>query len=120
MATIADQTDAIEDQVFEAVKQGQDAIVKAVRTWAEAAENLLPDLTSVPDLPNLPMADQLPSVSEIVDSSFAFADKLIASQREFAAAVLEAAKPLYGAVNKSADAAAEKLKTGNAGTSVSV
>lgn len=117
MATITEKTNAIEDQVLETVKQGQDAILKAVRTWAEAAENLLPDL---PTLSDLPMADQLPTVSEIVDSSFAFADKLIASQREFAAAVLAAAKPLYGVVDKTADAAAEKVKTANSGTSVTV
>ena len=120
MANITDKTNAIEDQVLETVKQGQDAIVKAVRTWAEAAENVLPDLPNLSDLPDLPMTDQLPTVSEILDTSFAFADKLIASQREFAEAVLDAAKPLYGAVDKAANAAAEKVNTASSGTSVTV
>lgn len=94
MATATDMFTGLEDQVLETVKQGQEAIVKAVRTWADASKNL------IPDLPPLPFADQLPNVTELVENSFAFADKLIASQREFAAAVLEAAKPVFGAADK--------------------
>ena len=94
MATATDMFSSVEDQVFETVKQGQEAIVKAVRTWADASKNL------IPDLPALPFADQLPNTSEMVENAFAFADKLIASQREFAAAILDAAKPVFGAADK--------------------
>jgi len=94
MATATEVISSVEDQVLETVKQGQEAIVKAVRTWADASKNL------IPDLPPLPFADQLPNVSELVESSFAFADKLIASQREFVAALLDATKPVYGATDK--------------------
>lgn len=94
MATATDMFSSVEDQVFETVKQGQEAIVKAVRTWADASKNL------IPDLPALPFADQLPNTSELVENAFAFADKLIASQREFAAAILDAAKPVFGAADK--------------------
>ena len=94
MANATEMISSLEDQVLETVKQGQEAIVKAVRTWADASKNL------IPDLPPLPFADQLPNVSELVENGFAFADKLIASQREFAAAILEAAKPVYGAADK--------------------
>ena len=94
MATATDMFTGLEDQVLETVKQGQEAIVKAVRTWADASKNL------IPDLPPLPFADQLPNVSEIVENSFAFADKLIASQREFASAIIDAAKPVLGAADK--------------------
>jgi hypothetical protein len=94
MATATDMFSSVEDQVFETVKQGQEAIIKAVRTWADAGKNL------IPDLPALPFADQLPNTSEMVENAFAFADKLIASQREFAAAILDAAKPVFGAADK--------------------
>jgi hypothetical protein len=94
MATATDMFTSLEDQVLETVKQGQEAIVKAVRTWADASKNL------IPDLPPLPFADQLPNVTELVENGFAFADKLIASQREFASAILDAAKPVYGAADK--------------------
>ena len=94
MATATEMFTSLEDQVLETVKQGQEAIVKAVRTWADASKNL------IPDLPPLPFADQLPNLSELVETSFAFTDKLISSQREFAAAILDAAKPVYAATDK--------------------
>jgi len=94
MANATEMITGLEDQVLETVKQGQEAVVKAVRTWADATKNL------IPDLPPLPFADQLPNTTEIVENAFAFADKLLASQREFVAAVLEAAKPVYGAADK--------------------
>ncbi len=94
MATATEVITSVEDQVLESVKQGQEAIVKAVRTWADASKNL------IPDLPPLPFADQLPATSELVENAFAFADKLLASQREFVAALLDATKPVYGAADK--------------------
>ena len=94
MATATDMFTSVEDQVLETVKQGQEAIVKAVRTWADASKNL------IPDLPALPFADQLPATSDLVENAFAFCDKMLASQREFAAAVLDAAKPVFGAADR--------------------
>ena len=93
MANATEMISSLEDQVLETVKQGQEAVVKAVRTWADASKNL------IPDLPPLPFADQLPNTTEIVENAFAFADKLLASQREFVAAILDAAKPVYGAAD---------------------
>jgi hypothetical protein len=94
MATATDMITSLEDQVLETVKQGQEAIVKAVRTWADASKNL------IPDLPPLPFSDQLPATSELVENAFAFVDKMMASQREFAGAILDAAKPVFGAADK--------------------
>ena len=94
MATATEVISSVEDQVLETVKQGQEAIVKAVRTWADASKSL------IPDLPPLPFADQLPNTSELVENAFAFVDKLLASQREFASALLEAAKPVYATADK--------------------
>lgn len=90
MATATEMFSALEDQVLETVRQSQEAVVKAVKTWAEAGKGI------VPDLPPLPFADQLPNTVDIVENAFDFADKLLAAQREFAAAVLEAAKPVFG------------------------
>ncbi|MGH2650867.1 MAG: hypothetical protein ACRDHK_06610 [Actinomycetota bacterium] len=90
MATATEMFSALEDQVLETVRQSQEAVVKAVKTWAEAGKSI------VPDLPPLPFADQLPNTVDIVENAFNFADKLLAVQREFAAAILEAAKPVLG------------------------
>ena len=94
MANATEMISSLEDQVLETVKQGQEAVVKAVRTWADASKNL------IPDLPPLPFADQLPNTTEIVENAFAFADKLLSSQREFVAAILDAAKPVYATADK--------------------
>ena len=94
MATATEVISSVEDQVLETVKQGQEAIVKAVRTWADASKNM------IPDLPALPFSDQLPNTSELVENAFAFVDKLLASQREFANALLDAAKPVYATADK--------------------
>ena len=102
MATATEVISSVEDQVLEAVKQGQEAIVKAVRTWADASKSL------IPDLPPLPFADQLPNTSELVENAFAFVDKILASQREFAGELLEAAKPVYSNVDKAKNGAAVK------------
>jgi hypothetical protein len=102
MATATDMFTGLEDQVLETVKQGQEAIVKAVRTWADASKNL------IPDLPPLPFSDQIPATSELVETAFAFVDKMLASQREFAAAILDAAKPVFGATDKAVKNGAAK------------
>jgi hypothetical protein len=94
MATATEMITALEDQVLETVRQSQEAVVKAVQTWAEVGKNL------VPDLPPMPFADQLPATADLVENAFAFADKLIASQREFASALLDAAKPVLGAAKE--------------------
>ena len=88
MATATEMFSALEDQVLETVRQSQDAVVKAVKTWAEAGKSM------VPDLPPLPFADQLPNTVDIVENAFDFADKLLAGQRDFAAAILDAARPV--------------------------
>jgi len=91
MANANEMLEALEDQVLESVRQSQDAVVKAVKTWADAGKNV------VPELPSLPFADQLPSTSELVETAFDFADRLLAAQREFATAVIDAARPLWNA-----------------------
>ena len=94
MASASEMITALEDQVLETVRQTQDAVVKAVQTWADASKSL------IPDLPPVPFADQLPNTADMVESAFNFADRLLTSQRQFAAAILDAAKPVLGATDK--------------------
>ena len=102
MASATEMITSLEDQVLETVKQGQEAILKAVRTWADASKNL------IPELPPLPFADQVPGTVDLVENAFAFCDKVLASQREFASAILEAAKPVFGATDKAVKNGAAK------------
>jgi cell division septum initiation protein DivIVA len=105
MATATEMITALEDQVLETVKQTQDAVLKAVQTWAEAGKNI------VPELPPLPFSDQLPAAHEIVENAFQFADRLLKAQREFANAVLEAAKPVLATKNGSPAPASKATST---------
>jgi len=93
MTTTTEMISAYGDQVLESVRQSQEAAVNAVGTWAEAGKNLMPGM------PSLPFADQIPAAAEIVEQYFAFADKLLTVQKEYAGAVLQAAQPVLGTPN---------------------
>lgn len=86
--TITEYTQAAQEQTLNAVRQGQEAIVEAVRTWAKAVES------TIPEAPAVPYAEEIPSAKEIVETSFGFAEQLLKAQREFAEKVLAAAGPV--------------------------
>jgi hypothetical protein len=77
-----------QEQTLKSVKQGQDAVVEAVRTWASAVEKTLPDT------PAVPFADKLPSPAAIVKATFDFAEELLKVQREFFENLVAAASPV--------------------------
>jgi len=102
--TATEMISAWEDQVLETVHQGQEAVVKAVSTWAEAGGNLIPkSITSI----TLPYSDQLPSPAELVENYFNYSAKLLQAQRDFVGAVLGAVEPVLG-VNGSAAPAGKR------------
>ena len=77
-----------QEQTLKSIRETQQAVVEAVRTWADAVEK------TVPAVPALPFAEELPSPTEIVHTSFEFAEQLLKAQREFAENVLAAASPV--------------------------
>ena len=80
-------TRAAQDQVLNALKQSQDAVVKAVETWSGAVAKL-----PVPPV-DVPYSDELPKPEEILETTFEFAQRLLDAQRDFARNVLRAAAP---------------------------
>jgi hypothetical protein len=83
-----DYAQTAQEQTLTAIRQSQQAVVEAVRTWANAVEKTLPET------PAVPFADQLPTPQEIVQTSFEFAEQLLKAQRDFAESVLAAAAPV--------------------------
>src|SRR5262245_37177811 len=79
---------ASQDQMLDAVRQGQDAMVKAVGIWSETAAKLMPAA------PAKPSAEDLPTPEELVETSFSFAERLLAAQHEFVKQVLAASAPV--------------------------
>lgn len=113
MTNATEMITALEDQVLETIRQTQDAVVKAVKTWADAGKNV------VPDLPPLPFAEQLPNTAELIDNAFGFADRLLSAQRDFASAVLDAARPVIGATEPTKANGARKSTTSKSTSSSS-
>jgi hypothetical protein len=90
MATsTADYVQGAQEQTLKTLRDGQQAIIDAVRAWAEAVERI------TPPTPALPFSEQLPSPKEVVETSFDFAEQLLKAQREFAESVLAAAAPAF-------------------------
>lgn len=76
--------DRLEQQVVEAVRSNQSAVVDAVRSWAESVQRL------IPEMPSTPVSNALPDPAELVDRAFDFASELLAAQREFTHELLKA------------------------------
>ena len=83
----------IQSEILDMVRKSQDAVVDAIKLWAEAVQSIT---SSIPT-PDLPYSDKLPKPEELVASAYDFAEQLLVSQRKFAENVLEASKPLLRA-----------------------
>ena len=84
-STAPDLARAAQEQTLQATRQSQEAIVTAVRTWADAVARATPAgaRTAFPTIATFPYAARLPTIEEILDSNFEFAGKLLDAQREF-------------------------------------
>jgi hypothetical protein len=80
-------TRAAQERTVEALRQSQAAVVEAVGTWAKAVEKV------APQLPVLPAVEGLPTVEELIETSFDFTGQVLAAQREFAYKLVSAAAP---------------------------
>ena len=85
-ATATEFVQTAQEQTIKSIRQTQQVVIEAVRTWATAVEK------TMPETPALPFADELPTPKEIVQTSFEFAEKLLKTQREFAESLLAATK----------------------------
>ena len=86
--TPTEYVQSAQEQTLKTIRDGQQAVVDAVRTWAETLERI------VPAAPSLPFAEQVPTPQEIVQTSFDFAEQLLKAQREFTENLLAAAAPV--------------------------
>src|SRR5262245_15698901 len=98
MNTIADTVTGLQDQLIDTITAVQDPIVEAVTQWTETVNGFLPE-----DRPTIPFADQVPTLTDVVELSYGFAERLVQNQHEFASSLVEAVSPLF-AVAKPAPA----------------
>ena len=85
----SDHVQVAQDQTLKTIRDGQQAVVDMVGTWAGTVEKI------VPATPALPFAEELPKPQEILRASFGFAEQLLNAQREFAENLLAAAAPVF-------------------------
>ena len=85
-------TRELQTQFLDSISKGQDAVVEALRTWADAVASLTPSLP----VPAVPFADKLPTPGEVVADAFDFAGQLLAAQRKFAEDVIKVTAPVTG------------------------
>jgi hypothetical protein len=83
--------DEMRARMLESLQVSQEAVVDAVRRWAETVQQMRPEM---PNMPQMPQAD-LPNPSELVDKAFGFASDLLDAQRKFTQELLSAAAPAY-------------------------
>ena len=103
MPTALETTTVIQDKVFAGIQASQAAMVNTVRAWAETVETTfskLPDLvTSEPMRP-----------SQVLETTLGFTEKVVASQREFASRLFEAAVPATRGASEAATKASQTAK----------
>jgi len=80
----------VQDEILKTVQKSQEAVVDAIRSWADTVQSITPKLPAV----NVPFADKLPKPEDVVANAYDFAQQLLASQRKFAEDVLKATAPL--------------------------
>ena len=78
-------TQELQGQILDSIRKSQDAVVDALRTWADAVHSVTPSLP----VSAVPFADKLPKPKDLVEDAFDFAAQLLAAQRKFAEDVLQ-------------------------------
>ncbi len=100
-------TNDVQDKVLDHICVVQQAVVDCVRSWAETVEMMFSKL------PEFGLAGAPLRSSHVLENAFGFTERVMASQREFAAQVFEAALPATRAA-QAATAKAAKVQAANA------
>jgi hypothetical protein len=101
----------VQGQTLDAVRRTQDAVVEALAAWTERA-NKIPGYSS--------LLKQWPVATEVIDSNFDFAERLLSSQRDFAGRLVAATTPKAVTPEKTAPKAVTPEKTAPAAVTKTV
>ena len=83
----------LQDEILKTVRKSQEAVVDAIKAWADTVQSIVPKLPAV----SVPLADKLPKPEDVVANAYDFAEQLLASQRKFAEEVVKATASLMPA-----------------------
>ena len=89
-----------EDKALELIVKVQDEVLGYVKQAVDFVEGRVSDVDLPFEIPQLELLDDIvPTLSEVVDTQFAFSKKLLANQEKFAKNVVKAVKPLTREAN---------------------
>ena len=94
-----------EDKVLELITKVQGQVLDYVKQAVDFVDGRVSEVELPFELPKIEILDEVPTLSELVDTQFAFSKKLLTNQEKFAKNVVKAVKPL------TRDAAKPKAKT---------
>ena len=84
--TIADKPTELTEQVLESVRTGEQAVIEAVRKFADSVDQALPHLGEAPS-----------RRQKVIDSGLEMADRLVQAQYDFLSNVVRSAGQSLGA-----------------------
>jgi hypothetical protein len=99
MSAATDQLTDVQAKAFELLEQIQEPIVEGVRSAAEQAESVLPEV-------KVPYLDTVGSIQDYVDFGFGVVDAIVKNQKAFVADLLSATADVRA---KFVDAAAKPV-----------
>ncbi len=79
-----------EEKALELIAKAQEEILGYIKQAVELLDERMPEI----EVPDLAVLDQIPTLSEIVNTQFAFSKKLLTNQEKFAKNVVKTVKPL--------------------------
>lgn len=94
MTPIIDTVTDYETKALEALVKLQDEVLGYVKQAVDFVDGRVSDIELPLEIPQLEVFEQIPTLSEIVDTQFAFSKKVLANQEKFAKNVVKAIKPL--------------------------
>ena len=76
-------TEKVQDGVIKVVETSQNWTLGALRSTSSAFDTVRPDLARIP------FVDKLPTPTETVETTFSFADRLLAAQHAFVSGLVD-------------------------------
>ena len=100
MTTALETTTAIQDKLYAGMIVGQKAVIDSVKSWADIVE------TMYAKMPELMKAEPM-KPAQLMETTIGFTEKVVASQKEFIAKLVEAATPVTKLATSAATTAAK-------------
>jgi hypothetical protein len=85
----SNQTHELQDEFLKVIRAGQETVIEGLRTCVETIQAVSPKVPAM----HLPLTDKLPAPAQVVAGTYDFAEKLLASQRQFAEELLTLTAP---------------------------